>query len=450
MKKKIFLIIILLVGFVSVIYSQSSFRKAILLHRSTGASIYGPNGSNTSIPDECVSYNAAKSYTGEESVYMDEALFPVNNTSNGWSKWHNLFDETDVNDDIYPYIEGTEYDIIIIKTCYTMSGLYGWWYEGPQDTTNYPETFNIYVYQWHVRNVVRKMEQYPEKFFVIWNLAPTQTNPYALNDHSFSTWMTDTLAAGLDATYGAFPPNVYIFDYFHKMVDENYLLDPVYALSPSDDHPNAVATEYIAPLFVQEIFDAAFVYENASVPVELTLFSGYYEDGVVNLNWITATETNNYGFEVERSEDNSSYESIGFVNGNGTSTNRVTYNFIDNNLSSNRYYYRLKQIDFNGNFEYSNVLEIDFNTITSYSLEQNYPNPFNPSTEINFTLAKSGNITLKVYDNLGSEVATLADGFMRAGKHSVKFNLKDGASGIYYYRIKADNFSSTRKMLLIK
>jgi len=170
----------------------------------------------------------------------------------------------------------------------------------------------------------------------------------------------------------------------------------------------------------------------------------------VELIWSTATELNNDGFEIQKKTDNSEFISIGFVKGQGTSTKKTDYSFIDKNTNSGKYLYRLKQIDFDGNYEYSNVLEVDFNTITTYTLEQNYPNPFNPSTEINYTLEKSGNVTLKIYDSLGSLVATIVDGFMRAGKHSVKFNAKDLTSGVYFYRIETDNFTSTRKMLLIK
>ena len=98
----------------------------------------------------------------------------------------------------------------------------------------------------------------------------------------------------------------------------------------------------------------------------------------------------------------------------------------------------------------SPFFEIDFKRINEYSLAQNYPNPFNPSTEINFSLAKSGNVTLKVYNILGSEMTTLANNFLDAGKHSVQFDAKDYTSGVYFYTIKADNYTSTLKMILMK
>ncbi len=190
------------------------------------------------------------------------------------------------------------------------------------------------------------------------------------------------------------------------------------------------------------------------IPVELTLFNGDYEDGVVNLTWITATEINNFGFEVERRDDYSSYEPIVFVNGNGTSTNRVTYNFVDRNITSNRYYYRLKQIDLDGTVEYSNEVKIDIYALNDFQLFQNYPNPFNPSTIIQYTIAGKQFVSLKVYDVLGNEVATLVNEYKNQGSHEVEFNLvsssKNPASGIYFYQLKVGELSQTRKMILIK
>jgi hypothetical protein len=188
------------------------------------------------------------------------------------------------------------------------------------------------------------------------------------------------------------------------------------------------------------------------VPVELSSFIAIVKDNDVLLNWITSTETNNMGFDVERrnTKPNSGWQKLGYISGHGTTTEKSNYSFVDKNPVDGKSYYRLKQIDFDGSSRIYNAVEVDFETVKEYSLSQNYPNPFNPNTEINFTLAKSGNITLKVYNLLGSEVATLVDGFMEAGKHLVKFNAKDFTSGVYFYTLKADNYTSTRKMMLMK
>ncbi len=188
------------------------------------------------------------------------------------------------------------------------------------------------------------------------------------------------------------------------------------------------------------------------IPVELTSFTAIAQNDDVILNWVTSTETNNLGFDVERrsTKSNSSWQKLGFISGNGTTTEKSSYSFVDKNPVEGKSYYRLKQIDFDGSSKIYNSVEVDFGTVKEYSLSQNYPNPFNPSTEINYSIAKSGNVTLKVYNLLGSEIATLVNGFMEAGKHSVKFDARDFTSGIYFYTIKADNFTSTRKMILMK
>jgi hypothetical protein len=188
------------------------------------------------------------------------------------------------------------------------------------------------------------------------------------------------------------------------------------------------------------------------IPVELTTFTAIAKDDNVLLNWITSTETNNMGFDVERrsTKSNSGWQTLGFINGKGTTTEKSNYSFVDKNPVEGKSYYRLRQIDFDGSSKTYTSVEVDFETVKEYSLSQNYPNPFNPTTEINYSLAKSGNITLKIYNLLGSEVATLVNGFNEAGKHSVKFNANDITSGIYFYTIKADGFTSTRKMILMK
>jgi subtilisin family serine protease len=186
------------------------------------------------------------------------------------------------------------------------------------------------------------------------------------------------------------------------------------------------------------------------VPVELTLFNGNYANGVVNLKWITATETNNFGFEVERRNDHSNYESIGFVSGNGTSTNRVTYNFVDDNLSSNKYYYRLKQIDFDGTFEYSNEVEIDIEGLTDFQLYQNYPNPFNPSTKIKYYIPQNSFVKITLHDILGSEIRTLVSEIVQPGTYEVKLDGSDLSSGLYFVRLSSENIQRTLKISLIK
>jgi hypothetical protein len=191
-----------------------------------------------------------------------------------------------------------------------------------------------------------------------------------------------------------------------------------------------------------------------SIPVELTSFTATADFGVVELSWITATETNNQGFEVQRSAGGE-FETIAFVEGNGTTTEVQAYSYVDRNVNVGSYNYRLKQIDFNGTFEYSDVVEVDVPAPAEYALDQNYPNPFNPSTKVAFRLAVDSKVSLKVFDVLGQEVATLVNTNLAAGSHNVNFDASSLNSGVYLYRIEATgidgtNFVDVKKMILTK
>ena len=192
-----------------------------------------------------------------------------------------------------------------------------------------------------------------------------------------------------------------------------------------------------------------------NVPVELTSFRVSVKNNSVVLNWQTATEVNSRGFEIQRcfKTDNSrtSWDKIGFVQGSGSSTNIHQYIFTDNNVvKTGVYYYRLKQIDFDGQYAFSPEAEADVLKPTVYYLSQNYPNPFNPSTTIEFSIPERSHVSLKVYDVLGNQVASLVDGWMEATNHQVIFNGNNLASGIYYYTLTAGNFTSTKKLILLK
>jgi len=169
------------------------------------------------------------------------------------------------------------------------------------------------------------------------------------------------------------------------------------------------------------------------------------------LNWITATEINNKGFEIERVQGSkANWEKIGYAAGNGTTTESRFYSFTDNNIVPGHYKYRLKQLDFNGAYKYSNEVEVEFNMPDSYGLLQNYPNPFNPETKISFTLPKGEFVTLKIYNSLGEEVAALVNGFREAGLHSVTFSADKYSNGVYLYKVTAGEFTSVKKMILLK
>ncbi len=194
------------------------------------------------------------------------------------------------------------------------------------------------------------------------------------------------------------------------------------------------------------------VYEAAidlTVPVELTSLSGKIENGKVILNWETSSETNNRGFEIERSTDNTNFITRGFVEGQGTSTEKHHYSFSDNALNGT-IFYKLKQIDFNGKFKYSKSIKINSTFAVNFRLFQNYPNPFNPNTIIEYNIPYYSFVSIKIYNILGKEVASLIDQNQKAGSYSVMFNGENLPSGIYFYKLQANNFSETKKMILVK
>jgi len=192
---------------------------------------------------------------------------------------------------------------------------------------------------------------------------------------------------------------------------------------------------------------------NGPLPVELSSFSASIIGSNVKLIWKTATELNNYGFEVERyaiSAERQAWEKIGFVNGNGNSNSPKNYSYEDKNVTAGNYSYRLKQIDNDGQFEYSKIIEVDLGVPTKFELSQNYPNPFNPTTRIKFSLPEAGNVKLTLFNVLGQEVKILANESKESGVHIINFDASDLNSGIYVYKLEAGAFTQTRKMTLLK
>jgi hypothetical protein len=192
-----------------------------------------------------------------------------------------------------------------------------------------------------------------------------------------------------------------------------------------------------------------FLNTSPPVPVELKSFTAVAGNKQIELSWSTSTELNNRGFEIERRIDGN-FKYIGFVEGNGTTTEQNNYSYTDKNLSDGKYSYRLKQIDFDGSYGYSNVIETELKSLDAYILEQNYPNPFNPATKIIWQSPVDGRQTLKVYDVLGNEVATLKDEYKPAGVYEVVFDARQLSSGIYFYVLTTDGFVQSKKMLLLK
>ena len=184
------------------------------------------------------------------------------------------------------------------------------------------------------------------------------------------------------------------------------------------------------------------------LPVDLVDFAADAGNNFVDLAWTTASELNNFGFEVERG-DGVNFEKIGFVSGNGTTDEEMNYAFTDEGLAAGTYFYRLKQVDYDGNFAYSGVVEAVI-VAGNFKLNQNYPNPFNPTTNITFDIKEKAFVELTVTNALGQVVETLASREMVPGHYNMVFNAKNLASGTYFYTLKAGNLVSTKKLTVIK
>lgn len=192
------------------------------------------------------------------------------------------------------------------------------------------------------------------------------------------------------------------------------------------------------------------------LPVELTDFNSSVYANKVNLSWTTASEHNNKGFYIERNfsvNGSNSFEwiSIGFIKGSGDLNTVTEYSFQDKDLMTGVYQYRLKQTDYNGLYEYFYLNnEVEILRPDDFKLSQNYPNPFNPSTNIEFTIPADGSVRLDLYDITGSEVKNLLSGNYTAGYYNVKINAEDLSGGIYFYRLTAGSYTTTKRMILLK
>jgi len=178
------------------------------------------------------------------------------------------------------------------------------------------------------------------------------------------------------------------------------------------------------------------------LPVEMVSFNSYLKNNNVTLEWLTASETNNFGYFVERSADGKKWEQIGFVEGHGTTSSPQQYTFEDLSRPAGKVWYRLQQVDFDGSMDYSPVLAVDVAVPEKFKLYQNYPNPFNPETTIKYEVSQRGRVKIDVYNATGQHVRSLMDHSQVEGQHTLIWNGtgKDGnplASGTYFIKMSA-------------
>jgi len=271
-------------------------------------------------------------------------------------------------------------------------------------------------------------------------------------------WTSDT-TSGFSSIPMYFVSGDTAVGYIPAQIDSTEIF---YYLSATSNSGRTVTKPLVAP-------DGFYHFKiDNPVPVELISFTAAKVNDGVRLDWVTASEINNKGFEVERLQDSKierlkDWKTIGFVKGNGTSTEINSYSFTDKDILKDIIFYRIKQIDLDGTYKIYGPVELKVETPFTFSLEQNYPNPFNPSTKIKFTVPsviasgakQSQLVTLKIYDILGNEIATLVNEEKLAGTYEVIFdshsgNVRNLPSGVYFYRLQAGSYVETKKMLFLK
>jgi Secretion system C-terminal sorting domain len=211
--------------------------------------------------------------------------------------------------------------------------------------------------------------------------------------------------------------------------------------------------------------------EEAPLPVTLSSFTSSFENSSAIIEWTTQSETHNSGWNIYRSNSENFGQSFSLndelIDGFGTSTEQHHYSYEDTNEFENgaTYNYWLESIEYSGNTELFGPISMqvdiepdnpDAPSIVVIGLHQNYPNPFNPETEIKFAVEHSGNVEVSIFNIKGQKVITLFDDYAKANEYiSVKWNGKDEqqnavSSGVYMYKLKADNKEHLRKMILMK
>jgi hypothetical protein len=278
---------------------------------------------------------------------------------------------------------------------------------------------------------------------------------------SFLTNLTITFGPGvLDSRGDANPGGVKLY----KRSDNS---DGAWTLFGSAASVNSTTGE-VTFNGISSFSQLAVVEDESALPVELTSFTAYLTSNNVELKWQTSTEVNNYGFEIERTlgqtislsdGQTEEWETIGFVQGHGNSNSPKNYEFTDENPPAGNLKYRLKQIDTEGQFEYyGTIVEInntvagveELNIPEEYSLFQNFPNPFNPVTTIKYGLPENAKVFIEVYNIIGQRIAVLVNEEQISGYHSVEFSGNSLSSGLYIYRMVTNEYSSVKKLMLLK
>ncbi len=302
-----------------------------------------------------------------------------------------------------------------------------------------------------------ELPQYGRKFLVLADGRPTGgIDPTIPNDNTTAR-ILDVTTPGQDFAFWGATPQLGNKTLNNNSAEENYISDVDYKLKyyTIEEDPDFPGLHVILYVLMSNNGIAAYR-SRRTIPVELSTFKAVVNGENVDLTWDITMETNNFGFEVERSFNNGdSWEKIGFVEGRGTTTEPMTYGFKDAITETHRNVgnvkYRLRQVDNDGTSAYSPMVDVFFEAApTAVTLYQNYPNPFNPTTTISYQLMQAGHVTLKVFNALGEQVGTLVDEMKDAGAHQVHMSSENLPSGTYIYQINVAGQVTQKKMTVMK
>ena len=442
MKRRFFTFIFIILS--TLVFSQERFRSGIFLHHSTGDYIWGNDqtGNTTTIPDEIKMYNSNNGYEGDEECTINEKWWP-NSTDNDWYYWYKIF-SNDTTDNIFSIID--ENKIVIIKSCYPSSDVKSW--GEASDTTNLKEQ-TVYNYKYLWRRIIDVMKKYPNNFFVIWTNAQSvkDYDSWAYNSHLFCTWAKDTLAKGLDTEYGAFPKNIYVFDYFHKIVGDNYKMKA--ELAQSDNvHPNGAATDLIAPQFVKEIFDAATAYEeyyNNGLQPPVLKDPENNSEGLlpeVTFNWDRAWGAGAYYLQVSDEPDFSDVLTDEEIKD-------TTFHLADALTENSIYYWRVRSLDqkteskWSEKWSFSTATPTKIKPVSKVDKIKIYPNPSHGTINIR-TTGNNNIFSIKIYNIIGQLVKELE----MHGEKILSIDLSSLPKGQYFLSLVTENDIITKKIIL--
>jgi hypothetical protein len=187
------------------------------------------------------------------------------------------------------------------------------------------------------------------------------------------------------------------------------------------------------------------------LPVEMASFDVTADAQNAVLTWKTASETNNAGFEVQHATNEGRFQTVGFVEGAGTTQEPQSYRFRVDDLSPGTHQFRLKQMDLDGTASLSSVRTVTVSMDRSLVFEPIAPNPVSGTASFTFATREAQPVTVEVYNVLGQRVATLFSGRMSGGQtQSVQIDASDLVSGTYFVRIKGDSVNETRRMTVVK